>query len=187
MNLEDDSKHDYFDGPDLPEEPRKEPKKPALSPDDPRYWEEPESEFEHLKPGNKGLIYTTLIGFCVVVALIVAAYFHWFAPAVDEASEFGYVSKIEQHKGLFKTYEGSLLPFKSIVDTTRVDEAPFDFSCKNGKVAVALRDNMLTNTPVRVSYRRYRSTLPWRGESRVVIDSVVPVDPARFKPADWLK
>ena len=51
MNLKDD-KEDFFDGPDIPEIP-KQPKMPELKPEDPDYWEQPESEFEHLKPKRK--------------------------------------------------------------------------------------------------------------------------------------
>ena len=51
MNFNEDDNNDYFDQEYVPEEPKpvKEPKRPALKPEDPAYWDEPESEFDHLK------------------------------------------------------------------------------------------------------------------------------------------
>ncbi|MDE6770343.1 MAG: hypothetical protein K2J78_11525, partial [Muribaculaceae bacterium] len=49
---QDNDNNDFFDGPDIPE-PVKQPKKPTYHPEDPDYWEE-ESEWEHLKPTNRG-------------------------------------------------------------------------------------------------------------------------------------
>jgi hypothetical protein len=48
MNLDDDKETDFFE--DEVPDPVKEEKKPVYTPDDPRYWEQPEDPFSHLTP-----------------------------------------------------------------------------------------------------------------------------------------
>ena len=50
MNLDDDKETDFFE--DEVPDPVKEEKKPVYTPDDPRYWEQPEDPFSHLTPSR---------------------------------------------------------------------------------------------------------------------------------------
>lgn len=187
MRFEEDSNNDYFDG-NIPEEEEpvkvREPKKPALKPDDPRYWDQDEPEFEHLKPRNTGRIWwwTALAG--VVVGLLFAAYVVWFAPYSVDGVQYGYIENIEQRGLIFKSYEGVLLPYKNLMDTNRVYEGDFVFSTKSTPAAVTLRRMQYANKPVRVVYRRYRSVVPWRGDTRILVTSADTVDPHKILPPD---
>ena len=186
MKFAEDDKNDYFDGTDIPEEPvkPKDPKKPALKPDDPLYWYEDEPEFEHLKPKDSRRIWWIIALAGLLTGLLVSGYLYWFTPEAEDAVQFGYVEEIE-HRGLvFKTYEGVLLPYKNIMDTTRVYDGDFKFSTKDTPSAVMLRRMQYANHPVRVVYRRYRTTLPWRGDTRYIITSVDSVDPSKILPPD---
>ena len=168
MNLEEDSRNDYFE--DTPEpvvEKPKAPKPPVFSPDDPRYWEQPEDEFEHLKPSDKN---TRLVVVCVaIIAVIIGIfsfiYIHFFAPAITGATQYGYVENIDNRGTLFKTYEGVILPYKSLMDTVRPYEGDFAFSTTDTDLAVKLKRMQFANLPVRVEYKVYRSILPWRGDT----------------------
>lgn len=183
MKLEDDSK-DYFDGPDLPEQ-KKEPKAPVYTPDDPRYWEQDESEFEHLRPGRRYMLWVWVAAAGVALGLILTVYFRWFSPYVDGATQYGYVESLERRGTIFDTYEGVLLPYKDLMDTTRSYGGDFVFTCADGDVAVKLRRMQYANLPVRVVYRRYHATLPWRGDSRIIVERVDSVDPSRILPPEF--
>lgn len=186
MTFEEDDKNDYFDGNNVPEEPRKpkEPKKPAYKPDDPRYWEEEEPDFEHLKPGDRKRIWWWVAACGVVVGLIAAGYIRWFAPYSVDAVQYGYVEDIEERGLVFKSFEGVLLPYKNLMDTTRVYEGDFVFSTKDTPSAVMLRRMQYANKPVRVVYRRYRSIVPWRGDTKYLVTAVDSVDPSKILPPD---
>lgn len=183
MKLEDDSK-DYFDGPDLPEQ-KKEPKAPVYTPDDPRYWEQDESEFEHLRPGRRYMLWVWVAAAGVALGLILTVYFRWFSPYVEGATQYGYVESVERRGTIFDTYEGVLLPYKDLMDTTRSYGGDFVFTCADGDVAVKLRRMQYANLPVRVVYRRYHATLPWRGDSRIIVERVDSVDPLRILPPEF--
>ncbi len=184
FNIEEDNeKSDYFDGPDIPaEEPK--PEKPEFEPDDPRYWEQPESEFEHLKPPRTGALRLWIAGGFALILLLILVYFRYFSPYIEEATQYGYVEKIDREGHIFKTYEGVLLPYKSLMDTTRVYEGDFRFATPSGELATKLRRMQYGNLPVRVVYKVYHARVPWRGNSRIILERVDSVDPTLILPPD---
>jgi len=175
---------DFFDGPDIPEQP-KAPKKPVYTPDDPAYWDEEESEWEHLKPRNRWKPWLLAGVAFVVVALAVACWLRYFSPYVEEAVQYGYVEHIEKRGTLFKTYEGVLLPYKELRDTTRIYSRDFIFTADGLEVARKLKKAQLGAYPVRVEYKRYHATLPWRGSSKTVVTAVDSVDPMSILPPEF--
>ena len=185
MNFQEDNKNDYFDGPDIPEVP-KEPKRPALTPDDPRYWEQPEDEFEHLKPGSRRkrlLIFWSVLSLtCLVVVWVV--YIWLFVPRVHTATQYGYVDAVSKEGSIFQTYEGRILPYKSLMDTIRPYEGDFIFSTTDTESAVRLKRMQFKNMPVRVEYSVYRTALPWRGQSRYIVTRVDSVRERDILPPD---
>ena len=185
-NEEEDEATDYFDGPDIPEKP-KEPKKPRLTSDNPEYWEEPESEFAHLLPHHPKRIASRtflIVGILVVLAGI-AFFFRYLNPSVTDARQYGYVEIIENTGTLFHSYEGVLLPYKELHDTTRIYTHDFHFTVKDATVAARLKRLQLAGRPVRVGYKRYHATLPWRGESVNIVLAADSVDPATILPPEF--
>lgn len=180
-----EEKNDFFDGPDLPEEAPKEEKRPAYKPDDPAYWEEDESEWEHLKPRRRTGLWLWLGGVAVMAALAVACWLRYFDPYVEDAIQYGYVEHLEKRGSVFKTYEGVLLPYKELLDTTRIYSRDFIFTAADKNVALKLRRAQLDARPVRVEYKRYHATLPWRGSSKTVITAVDSVDPSKILPPEF--
>lgn len=180
----DQEKNDFFDGPDIPEPP-KEPKKPTYKPDDPAYWEEEESEWEHLKPHNRSSLKLWLAGIILLIGLLVAGWLRYFSPYVEDAIQYGYVEHLEKRGTVFKTYEGVLLPYKELRDTTRLYSRDFIFTAANWDVTKKLRTAQLDARPVRVEYKKYHATLPWRGASKIVVTAVDSVDPANILPPEF--
>lgn len=182
---EDDDASDFFSGPDLPDPPKKKPKAPALKPDDPDYWDREESEWEHLLPRRSTLpLWMWLAASVIIIVLCIAFYLRFFSPYREAATQYGYIEQIETRGTIFKTIEGILLPYKNLMDTTRVYDHDFIFTVKDKKVAATIYSAMTTNKPVRVTYKEYSATVPWRGESKVIVTDAVPVDPANILPPD---
>ena len=184
-----EEKEDYFDHipEDRPEKP-KEPKKPALKPDDPLYYEQEESRWEHLIPSpyRRNRLLWGILGVLVVVSLFFLVYVYFFTPEVDQAVEYGYVDNIRREKtGLvFNSYEGRILPYKSIMDTVRPYEGDFVFSVKNVDVATKIKRQQASGTPVRLEYEIYRQRLPWRGKTKILVTAVDSVNPDILLPPD---
>lgn len=79
------------------------------------------------------------------------------------------------HKGyLFKTYEGRLIQagFRA-PGQGAVQSNEFVFSVTDEKVAKALGDN--AGAYLQLHYKEYFHTLPWRGVSTFVVDSIISI------------
>jgi hypothetical protein len=114
----------------------------------------------------------------VVVGLIVFVglrYFFVFGEGV-KAGELNYVVK----KGfIFKTYEGKMIQngLRSKVPNT-VQSYEFVFSVSNEAVAQKLMLN--SGRIVLLHYKEYMGSIPWRGYSEFVVDSIVSItDPGK--------
>lgn len=186
MSIYDENeKNDYFENSEVPEK-KKEPVKPKYTPDDPRYWEEPEDEFEHLKPSGRvnWKLWCWVFGVAILFGLLWVGYLRVFNPYVQEATQYGYIENIEKRGELFHTYEGVLLPYKNLMDTTRVYESDFKFSTSNPSLAAKLKEMQYSNQPVRVNFSVYHTAMPWRGDTRIIITAVDSVDPRNILPPD---
>lgn len=180
-------KDDFFEK--IPEEkPKKEkpPKKPVYKEDDPRYYEQEESKWEHLKPTrfqrNRYVYYGAML--LIVFMLAYGLYIYFFTPVIDKADAYGYVENVERHGQFFQTFEGTVIPYKSITDTTRIYDGDFKFSTPNEKIATTLKNKQETGEPVKLSYRVYRYKFPWRGATKTIVVGVDSVDASKLLPPE---
>ena len=183
---EKDEKDDFFDSSES-RTPHKEtePKKPTYKPDDPAYWEEEEGEFEHLKPRHRWGMWLFIVLVVVVLGLVAGCWLRFFSPYVEDATQYGYVEHVEKRGNVFKTYEGVLIPYKELMDTTRVYTRDFVFSVKDDKTAAVLKRAQLNARPVRVTYKKYHATVPWRGAHTIVVTEADTVDPSKILPPEF--
>jgi hypothetical protein len=82
------------------------------------------------------------------------------------------------HKGfVFKTYEGRLIQtgFRAPVQGSSIQSNEFMFSVTDQKVANQLDKN--AGAYLELHYKEYLHTLPWRGVSNFVVDSIISVRP----------
>ena len=80
------------------------------------------------------------------------------------------------YKGyVFKTYEGRLIQagYNSKNSTATIQSNEFNFSVKDEEVAKQLE--RCAGKFVELHYKEYLGTLPWRGMSKYVVDSVLSV------------
>ena len=73
---------------------------------------------------------------------------------------------------LFKTYEGKMIQtgLKNTKVQGSIQSNEFKFSVVDEHVAKQLNDG--ANTGVKLHWKRYLGTLPWRGNSQFIVDSV---------------
>lgn len=184
-NDNDKGTNDFFESETV--EAPNPPKEPEPRPDEPQYWERDESQWDHLlsaRPSRRRLV--VWVGAAAFVLLFgVGVWLRWFSPCVDEAVQFGYVDCIERRGTVFQTYEGVLIPYKELMDTSRLYRRDFVFSAAHDTVAASLLRMQLACRPVAVHYRRYHAVLPWRGASQTIVTAVDTVDPRTILPPEF--
>ena len=117
-----------------------------------------------------------------VLLLIVAAalfgyfrYYFVFGEGV-KSGELNYVV----HKGLiFKTYEGKLIQSGFRTQRAGLQSYEFEFSVLDKKLAEQLM--LLGGQNVELHYKEYFGSLPWRGVSKYVVDSIVASHPNYYQ------
>lgn len=174
-------KEDFFNSPITAETPKK-PKEPKLKPDDPRYYEG-EDRWGHLRPAvrnPKMWMWVILIGIALGVAI--AVYLRWLHPYSTGNVQYGYVERIHGSGEVFKTYEGVMIPYKAINDTIEPYSGDLIFSVRDVHLAAELKKLHLANLPARIEYSIYHAPVPWRGDSKVVINKVDTADVSKIWP-----
>lgn len=108
----------------------------------------------------------------VLLLLFFAVFIAWkYFYTYSSGNRFGLLQKFSHKGNLFKTYEGELI-LSSIRGNYNVPIASekFFFSVTDKHVAEQLMN--LQGHSVTVHYKEKNGTLPWRGESKYIVDSV---------------
>lgn len=183
-NTDDDEKEDFFEN--TPEPKPKEPKQPPIPTTDPRFWLKEEDQWDHLRfsaPMRKKIIFISTAALVLIIALWIGCVW-MFGKATEQSVAYGYVDNVEQRGTVIKTFEATLIPYKEIHDTTRVYKEDFKISLPDAqaKILQSYRDS---GKPVKITYKTYNSAMPWRGESRRVVERIDTVDPATILPPEF--
>ena len=118
------------------------------------------------------------ISFAVIVvglAVFIGIRYFFVLGYGTKAGELNYMV----YKGwLFKTYEGKLIQpgLRSTAPNT-INSYEFAFSVKDTAIARKLMLNSGRN--MILHYKEYVGSVPWRGYSEFVVDSIVSIDAAR--------
>jgi len=127
----------------------------------------------NLKPLRK-ILYWILFVFVIVIAALI-----YFKYTFDYSKGYraGLLQKFSEKGFVFKTYEGEMI-LSSVQSSTNVAIASekFIFSVAGEKVAKQMEQ--IQGKHVVVHYREKKGTLPWRGDSRYIVDSVRVADVA---------
>lgn len=108
--------------------------------------------------------------FLLIVLLGIFIYFKYYY-TFSEGYRAGLLQKFSYKGVLFKTYEGELI-LSSISSTANVAIASekFHFSVTRGDLAIQF--DTLQGRNVIVHYIEKKGALPWRGDSRYLVDSI---------------
>jgi hypothetical protein len=123
--------------------------------------------------GKKILTILSIIIIVAAAAFVFFKFFYVFGSGV-KAGELN----LFVYKGyVFKTYEGRLIQagYNSKNSNATIQSNEFNFSVKKESVAKQLE--RCTGKRVELHYKEYLGTLPWRGMTKYVVDSVYSVSP----------
>lgn len=116
---------------------------------------------------RKGIFLTVLL-----VLLIFAGWFYWkYYFTYSDGNRTGLLQKLSHKGNMFKTYEGELvLSSLTTSGVSSLGTEKFYFSVENKGVAEKLQP--FEGQRVTVHYEEKKGTLPWRGDSRYIVDDV---------------
>ena len=127
-----------------------------------------------MSTGGKVITWTSVIAVLALAGFIFFKFCFVYAEGVNE----GDINYFQKEGYIFKTYEGKMIQtgLKTANATrnnsqgTTIQSNEFKFSVVNENVAKQLEEG--TNTGVKLHWKRYLGTLPWRGNSQFIVDSV---------------
>jgi len=119
------------------------------------------------KKGSKILSRILFIFLAVLVGFIFWKYYFTYS----DGERFGLLQKFSRKGNVFKTYEGEMI-LSSVRGNTNVTIASEKFYFSVGNKNVADQLMRLQGRNVTVHYKQKNGTLPWRGESEYIVDSV---------------
>lgn len=116
-----------------------------------------------------------------ICILVLAGYvFFKFCFVYSEGVNEGDINYFQKEGFMFKTYEGKMIQtgLKSGKGTGgTIQSNEFKFSVVSERVAEQI--NSGSNVGVKLHWKRYLGTLPWRGNSQFIVDSIYSADGSR--------
>lgn len=109
-----------------------------------------------------------------VILLLVLLGFFWYRYlfVFGEGTKSGYLNFAVRKGTIFKTYEGKLIQEGfGRTQAGALASYEFEFSVEDEKVFQQLENN--SGKHFDLHYKEYKGVLPWRGNTRYVVDRVV--------------
>ena len=118
----------------------------------------------------------TVLSTLAVVALVLFVYVKFFFVYSQGVNE-GDINYFQYEGFVFKTYEGKMIQtgYNSRNSQSTIQSNEFKFSVEDEQVAKQIENS--SSRQIKLHWKRYLGTLPWRGKSQYVVDSVVYVQP----------
>ena len=112
----------------------------------------------------------------VVVALGITFFvFFRFYYVFGEGVKSGELNYLVKKGNVFKTYEGKLIQSGLRPGTSgSIQSYEFEFSVTDDKIAETLMKN--SGKVLDLHYKEYHSSVPWRGFSKYVVDSIYSME-----------
>ena len=108
----------------------------------------------------------------LLIVLFAAVFIYWnYYYTYSDGSRAGLLQKFSRKGNVFKTYEGEMI-LSSVQSNANVPLASEKFFFSVSKKPVADQLSAMQGDFVVVHYKEKKGTLPWRGESAYVVDSV---------------
>lgn len=116
-----------------------------------------------------------ITGLTIVIVLVIVAFFYYrFYFVYGSGVSAGDLNFVVKRGVVFKTYEGKMIQsgFGSKL-AGALQSNVFNFSVVNESVAAKLM--VSGSKSVELHYKEYLGGLPWRGDSRFVVDSIISI------------
>lgn len=114
-------------------------------------------------------IFNWMLGILLVL-IVVFVYFKYFF-TYSEGYRAGLLQKFSNKGVFFKTYEGELI-LSSVASTSNVAIASEKFHFSVLKKDMTMSFDTLQGRNVIVHYIEKKGVVPWRGDSRYIVDSI---------------
>ncbi len=124
-----------------------------------------------MKTGTKTII-------ILVILLLLSGFFYYrFYFVFGEGAKAGTMNYFVKKGYMFKTYEGRLIQsgIRTPAQSGNIGSNEFMFSVTDEKLAQQLSSN--AGSYLELHYKEYLHTLPWRGVSVFVVDSIISAKP----------
>lgn len=120
-----------------------------------------------------GKIVITIVSL-LLLALAGFVYFRFFF-VYSEGTNEGDINYFQREGFIFKTYEGKMIQtgYNSHNTSATIQSNEFKFSVEDERIAKQIDNN--SSRQVKLHWKRYLGTLPWRGNSQFVVDSIISV------------
>lgn len=117
---------------------------------------------------GKVMTWTSVIAVIALAGFIFFKFCFVYSEGVNE----GDINYFQKEGFIFKTYEGKMIQtgLKNTKVQGSIQSNEFKFSVVDERVAKRLDEG--ANTGVKLHWKRYLGTLPWRGNSEYIVDSV---------------
>ena len=121
-----------------------------------------------MSTGGKVVTWISVIAVLALAGFIFVKFCFVYSEGVNE----GDINYFQKEGFIFKTYEGKMIQtgLKSTKGSGAIQSNEFKFSVDNERVAE--RINSGSNVGVKLHWKRYLGTLPWRGNSQYIVDSI---------------
>jgi hypothetical protein len=124
------------------------------------------------KKKNGFKIFVRWVIFILLVVLSLYGYWKYYFTYSD-GNRSGLLQKLSHRGTFFKTYEGELV-LSSIASTSNVAIASEKFYFSVAIDSIAHKMEKYEGKKVKMHYLQKNGTLPWRGDSEYIVDSVEP-------------
>lgn len=120
-----------------------------------------------------GKVITSVSSFLLLglAVFIFIKFFFVYSEGINE----GDINYFQKEGFVFKTYEGKMIQtgYNSKNTSATIQSNEFKFSVDDPQVAATIEAS--SNRQIKLHWKRYLGTLPWRGNSEYIVDKVVSV------------
>ena len=118
-----------------------------------------------------------VIGWLIAIVLVALAGFIYFkfCFVYSEGTNEGDINYFQKEGIVFKTYEGKMIQtgYNSKNSNATIQSNEFKFSVADAAVAMEIEQS--SSKQIKLHWKRYLGTLPWRGNSQFIVDRIVEV------------
>jgi hypothetical protein len=113
----------------------------------------------------------SILSVVLLVGLGVFLYIKFWYVYSDGVNE-GDINYFQREGFIFKTYEGKMIQtgYNSKNTSSTIQSNEFKFSVEDERIAQQI--NNASGKQIKLHWKRYLGTLPWRGNSQFVVDSI---------------
>ena len=119
-----------------------------------------------------------VLGWVIAIILVGLASFIFFkfCFVYSEGTNEGDINYFQKEGVIFKTYEGKMIQtgYNSKNSNATIQSNEFKFSVADAAVAMEIENH--SSKQVKLHWKRYLGTLPWRGNSQFIVDRIVEVE-----------